>query len=147
MDKAILTCALTGVLTNPTRHPVPVTPEECAASAREAFDAGASVVHIHYRQQGEGMGHLPSWDPDVAAAIEKEGPVDLSELGALAEAKGGQLLATPGELLAAAGEIKSRQTIETFRTPHAMWDSWLTVALVLFILAVEWWLRKRWNLL
>ena len=27
MDKAILTCALTGVLTNPSQHPVPVTPE------------------------------------------------------------------------------------------------------------------------
>ena len=26
MEKAILTCALTGVLTNPKQHPVPVTP-------------------------------------------------------------------------------------------------------------------------
>ncbi len=26
MDKAILTCALTGVLTNPKQYPVPVTP-------------------------------------------------------------------------------------------------------------------------
>ncbi|MEM7139241.1 MAG: 3-keto-5-aminohexanoate cleavage protein, partial [Myxococcota bacterium] len=30
MDKAILTCAVTGVLTNPQQHPVPVTPEELA---------------------------------------------------------------------------------------------------------------------
>ena len=30
-DKAIITCALTGVLTNPEQHPVPVTPEEMAA--------------------------------------------------------------------------------------------------------------------
>lgn len=83
----------------------------------------------------------------VAAAVEKEGPVDLSELGALAGVQGGKLLQSPSELLTAAAEIKSRQTIETFRTPHAMWDSWLTVAVILFILSIEWWLRKRWNLL
>jgi len=69
MDKAVLTCALNGVLTNPKTHPVPVTPEQMAASAREAFDAGASVMHVHFRMQEEGMGHFPSWDPDVAAAI------------------------------------------------------------------------------
>ncbi len=68
-DKAVVTCALTGVLTNPAKHPVPVTTEEMAASAREAFEAGASVVHVHFRRQEPGMGHLPTWDPDVAAPI------------------------------------------------------------------------------
>ncbi len=68
MDKAIVTCALNGVLTNPLQHPVPVTPEQMAASSKEAYDAGAAIVHIHFRQQAEGMGHLPSWEPDVAAA-------------------------------------------------------------------------------
>ncbi len=66
---AIVTCALTGVLTNPQQHPVPVTPEQMARAAREARDAGATIVHLHYRAQGDGMGHLPSWEPDVAAAI------------------------------------------------------------------------------
>jgi len=65
MDKAILTCALTGVLTDPAQHPVPVTPAQMASEARDAFNAGASVMHVHVRQQGAGMGHLPSWDPDV----------------------------------------------------------------------------------
>lgn len=68
-DKAILTCALTGVLTNPSQHPVPVTPAQMAAEARDAFNAGASVMHIHMRMQEAGMGHLPSWDPDVAESI------------------------------------------------------------------------------
>ena len=68
-DKAILTCALTGVLTDPKQHPVPVTPAQMAASAREAYDAGASIMHVHLRQQTPGKGHLPSWDPDVAAEI------------------------------------------------------------------------------
>lgn len=69
MTKAILTCALTGVLTNPKQHPVPVSPAEMARSAREAYDAGASIMHIHFRSQGEGLGHLPSWEPDVAFEI------------------------------------------------------------------------------
>lgn len=68
-DKAILTCALTGVLTNPQQHPVPVTPAQMAAEARDAFNAGASVMHVHLRRQEPGMGHLPSWDPDVAETI------------------------------------------------------------------------------
>ncbi len=69
MDKAILTCALTGVLTNPRQHPVPVTPAQMAAEARDAFNAGASIMHVHLRMQEEGMGHMPSWDPDVAEAV------------------------------------------------------------------------------
>ena len=69
MDKAILTCALTGVLTNPKQHPVPVTPEQMAAEARDAWNAGATVMHVHLRRQEAGMGHLPSWDPDVAESV------------------------------------------------------------------------------
>jgi uncharacterized protein (DUF849 family) len=69
MDKAILTCALTGVLTNPKQHPVPVTPAQMAAEARDAFNAGASIMHIHMRNQEDGFGHMPSWDPDVAERI------------------------------------------------------------------------------
>ena len=70
MDKAILTCALTGVLTDPKQHPVPVTAQEMAAAAREAYNAGASIMHVHLRQQTPGMGRFPSWDPAVAAEID-----------------------------------------------------------------------------
>lgn len=69
MDKAIITCALTGVLTNPKQHPVPVTPAEMASEARRAYDAGAAIVHVHYRDQREGMGHLPTWDPKICGEI------------------------------------------------------------------------------
>jgi uncharacterized protein (DUF849 family) len=68
-DKAILTCALTGVLTNPLQHPVPVTPAQMAAAARDACNAGASIVHVHLRMQENGLGHLPSWDPELAEAV------------------------------------------------------------------------------
>ena len=68
-EKAIITCAITGVLTDPERFPVPVTVDEMAASAKEAYDAGASIMHVHFRSQIPGMGRFPSWDPEVASVI------------------------------------------------------------------------------
>jgi uncharacterized protein (DUF849 family) len=67
--KVVVTCALTGVLTDPAQHAVPVTPEQMACEARAAYEAGASVVHVHFRRQEPGKGHLPSWDPQVALEI------------------------------------------------------------------------------
>lgn len=69
MQKAIVTCSLTGVLTDPRQHPVPVTPAEMAQSARGAFDAGAAVMHVHFRSQAPGKGHLPTWEPDIVDEI------------------------------------------------------------------------------
>ena len=66
-DKVIVTCALNGVLTNPQTHPVPYTPEDMAQSARDAHDAGAAIVHIHFREQQ--MGRMPTWEPDLCADI------------------------------------------------------------------------------
>ncbi len=68
-DKCVISCALTGVLTNPKTHNVPVTPEEMANEARRAADAGATIVHCHFRDQRPDMGHMPSWEPEVANAI------------------------------------------------------------------------------
>lgn len=68
-DKVVITCALTGVLTDPRQHPVPVTIEEMTASAKQAYDAGASCLHIHFRQQSEGKGHLPTWDTEVVGPM------------------------------------------------------------------------------
>jgi uncharacterized protein (DUF849 family) len=77
-SKTVVTCALTGVLTNPAVHNVPVTPEEMADHAEQAYNAGASVVHCHFRNQGKRMGHLPTWDletvGDILAAIKDRVP-------------------------------------------------------------------------
>lgn len=70
-DKVIITCSLNGVLTDPRQHPVPVTPAEMAAEARRAYEAGAAMMHIHLRQQGEGKGHLPSWDPALSMEVQQ----------------------------------------------------------------------------
>ena len=84
-DKAILTCALTGVLTDPAQHPVPVTPEEMAAEAKQAYDAGASILHVHFRRQEPGKGS--DWYFDAARRILAVGAV---ELGGLLMSRQGQ---------------------------------------------------------
>ena len=70
-NKAVITCALNGVLTDPKQHNVPVSPKEMAAEARRAFEAGATVMHMHLRQQDDGQGHVPSWDPKLSAEVQQ----------------------------------------------------------------------------
>ena len=49
-NKMIITCALSGAETSKAQAPaLPVTPEELAASAEECWKAGASIVHVHAR--------------------------------------------------------------------------------------------------
>ena len=46
----MITCALSGVVANRNQCPaIPYTPEEYAAEAKRAYEAGAAVVHIHAR--------------------------------------------------------------------------------------------------
>jgi 3-keto-5-aminohexanoate cleavage enzyme len=50
-NKLIITCAVTGAETTKAMQPaLPVTPEEIAQSGFEAYEAGASVLHLHVRQ-------------------------------------------------------------------------------------------------
>ncbi len=47
----IITCAITGAETTRERQPaLPLTPREQAEAAREAVQAGASIIHLHVRE-------------------------------------------------------------------------------------------------
>lgn len=49
-NKKIITCAVTGAETTREHNPnLPLTPEEIAQSAYEAYQAGAAVCHLHVR--------------------------------------------------------------------------------------------------
>lgn len=51
MEKLIITCALTGAEVTKENNPcVPYTAEEMAQSAYEAYQAGASLLHVHVRE-------------------------------------------------------------------------------------------------
>src|SRR2546422_4287897 len=61
--KVIITCAVTGSIHTPSMSPyLPVTPEEIAAAAISAAQAGAAIVHLHARNPKDGS---PTQDPAV----------------------------------------------------------------------------------
>lgn len=63
---AIITVAITGAIPRKADTlAVPVTPSEQIESTHEAFEAGASVAHIHVRNPDES----PSSDPDLFAQV------------------------------------------------------------------------------
>src|SRR5215510_4653603 len=68
-DVCVVTCALTGVLANRKQcAAIPYTAAEIADEAKRAYDAGASVVHIHARND-DGS---PTFEPAVFARIKDE---------------------------------------------------------------------------
>ena len=63
MSKVVVTAALTGPMAKKSDNPgLPVTPEEIAVAATEAYGAGATVAHIHVRD-ANGM---PTADVNIA---------------------------------------------------------------------------------
>ncbi len=64
----IITVAITGALPRKKDNPaVPVTPPEQIESTHAAYDAGASIVHIHVRNPDES----PSSDPDLYGKVQE----------------------------------------------------------------------------
>lgn len=67
--KLILSAALTGAATNRSHNPhIPYTPKELGEEAKRAVDAGASIVHIHAREDNG----TPSWRTEVFEEIKAE---------------------------------------------------------------------------
>ncbi|MEN9448863.1 MAG: 3-keto-5-aminohexanoate cleavage enzyme [Bacteroidota bacterium] len=67
--KLILSAALTGAATNRSHCPaIPYTPKELGEEAKRAVDAGASIVHIHAREDDG----TPSWRTEVFEEIKAE---------------------------------------------------------------------------
>ncbi|WP_067735832.1 3-keto-5-aminohexanoate cleavage protein [Novosphingobium naphthalenivorans] len=60
---AIISCAVTGSLHTPSMSPhLPLTPDEIAAEAIAAAEAGAAILHLHARDPRDGR---PTSSPDV----------------------------------------------------------------------------------
>jgi len=68
MSKPCIVCvAITGSVPRKADNPaVPITVEEQIRSTREAFEAGASIAHLHVRNDDE----TPSSDPDKFARLQ-----------------------------------------------------------------------------
>ena len=78
-DLCVVTCALTGVLANRKQCPgIPYTPVEIADEAKRAYDAGASVVHIHARNDDGSPTFSTEVFRQIRAEIEARCPLILN---------------------------------------------------------------------
>ena len=78
-DVCVITAALTGVLANRKQCPgIPYTPEEIADEAKRAYDAGASVVHLHARNDDGSPTFSPATFAKIKQEIQKRCPVILN---------------------------------------------------------------------
>ena len=67
-EPVIITVAITGAVPKKKDNPaVPVTPPEQVESTHEAYEAGASLVHIHVRNPDES----PGSDPDLYGKVQE----------------------------------------------------------------------------
>ncbi len=72
---AIITVAITGAVPTTRDNPaVPVVPENQVASAIEAFEAGATVCHVHVRDADERPGSDPALYAEVQRGIQEACP-------------------------------------------------------------------------
>jgi 3-keto-5-aminohexanoate cleavage enzyme len=71
----IITVAITGAVPKKSDNPaVPVTPSEQIESTHEAFEAGASLVHIHVRNPDQSSGSSPELFAKVQEGVRKHCP-------------------------------------------------------------------------
>ncbi|QXQ07669.1 3-keto-5-aminohexanoate cleavage protein [Sphingosinicellaceae bacterium] len=94
--ETFITCAVTGSGETADKHPgLPVTPEQIAAAAIEAAEAGAAIAHIHVRDPATGKGTRdPALYREVVERIKASGVDVIINLTA---GMGGDLIFGPGE--------------------------------------------------
>lgn len=75
MDKLIINAAITGMMPTKDDNPnVPITPDEIVADARRCQDAGASIVHVHARDEGGQPTYKKEIYYEIMTRIRKECP-------------------------------------------------------------------------
>ncbi|MFH1491490.1 MAG: 3-keto-5-aminohexanoate cleavage protein [Pseudomonadota bacterium] len=68
-EKLIITVATTGAFQGKEANPnLPIEPEEIAQAACDAWNEGASIVHIHAREKGT---NKPTSDPEILKDIDR----------------------------------------------------------------------------
>lgn len=111
MTPCIITVAITGSVPRKKETPaVPVTVAEQIESTQEAFEAGATVAHIHVRDDQENSSSDPERFAAVQAGIEKHCPGMIVQFstgarGRKLEERGGMLMHRPDMASLATGSV------------------------------------------
>ncbi len=107
----VIAVAITGSVPRKKDTPaVPVVPAEQIESTREAYEAGASLVHIHVRNADESSGSDPAKFAEVQAGVRKHCPGMIVQFstggrGREASARGAMLYLKPDMASLATGSV------------------------------------------
>ncbi len=102
MSKAVFTAAITGGIHTPTMSPyLPITPDQIADNAIQAYEAGAAVAHIHVRNPENGM-PIPDMELFKKVLTKVKSKCDI----VLCPTTGGGLGMTPEQRLAVVSNYK-----------------------------------------
>ena len=78
-DICVITCAVNGVLANRKQCPgIPYSPEEIGEEGRRAFEAGASIMHIHGRNEDGSPTFSPATFAKIKEEVQKRSPIILN---------------------------------------------------------------------
>ena len=113
----IITVAITGSLPRKKDNPaVPITPAEQVESTHQAFEAGASLVHIHVRNDDESSSSNPERFAEVQAGVKKHCPGMIIQFstggrGRQQDERGAMLYLRPDMASLATGSVNFPTTI------------------------------------
>ncbi len=90
MEKLVITAAITGAELDKAKCPaLPITPAEQAQAAKECVEAGASVIHLHVRDDAgkpsQDLGHFKRTVDAIRAACKPNPIMQFSTGGAVGE--------------------------------------------------------------
>ncbi len=97
MEKLIITAAITGAELDKSKCPgLPITPEEQAQSAKECVEAGASVIHLHVRDDSgspsQSLDHFKRTVEAIKKACKEVPIIQFSTGGAVGESIDNRLM-------------------------------------------------------
>jgi 3-keto-5-aminohexanoate cleavage enzyme len=123
----VITVAITGSVPRKKDNPaLPVTPSEQIESTHEAFEAGASLVHIHVRNPDESSSSDPNLFAQVQEGIKKHCPGMIVQFstggrGRDQAARGSALYLKPEMASLSTGSVNF-PTIVYENSPALVWD-------------------------
>lgn len=118
-EPVVITVAITGAVPRKKDNPaVPVTPAEQIDSTHQAYEAGASLVHIHVRNQDESPGSDPAMFAAVQEGVAKRCPGIIVQFstggrGRAMNERGGMLSLKPDMASLATGSVNFPTSVYT----------------------------------
>ncbi len=139
------------VLPDGTRRPLAIAPQgdQMTGSFRETRVAGDYAIEVTATHNGEPLGTANARFLVFEQDLELDNAAaDAAALESLAAMTGGESLAPEQlpELVRRLAQQTEKLRVQQTPKKDTLWDKWPTLLLLVGLLGVEWYLRKRWGL-